>query len=181
MKVPEAICEAPGAHTPVSKDAVATGAALTAHEAQLQFDVGNAPVYLARFDRGRRFKFVNEGYARRFGLSPAQVVGWLISEVIGTAAYEVVRSHVEAALAGREVEFEAAIPYPQLGIRVMHCGYHPEVDAPLSRPGHSTRSCGGLLQPSVVQTQTRFTTQLPRQPTLRSWKRWFTGRSDPRT
>ena len=49
--------------------------------------------------------------------------------MIGTAAYEVVRGHVEAALAGQAVEFEAAIPYPQLGVRVMHCCYRPEVDA----------------------------------------------------
>jgi PAS domain S-box-containing protein len=80
-------------------------------------------------DRDGRFKFVNDGYARRFGLVPAQVVGQFIPEVIGTAAYEVVRGHVEAALAGRAVEFEAAIPYSQLGSRVMHCGYRPEVDA----------------------------------------------------
>jgi PAS domain S-box-containing protein len=104
-------------------------ASLTALEAQLRFVVDNAPVYLAHFDRDGRFTFVNDGYARRFGLIPAQVVGRLIPEVIGAAAYEVVRSQVEAALAGRAVEFEAAIPYPQLGTRVMHCGCRPEVDA----------------------------------------------------
>src|SRR5262249_6017766 len=81
------------------------------------------------FDQDGRFTFVNDAYARRFGLIPALVVGRLLPEVIGAAAYEVVRSHVEAALDGRAAEFEVAIPYPQLGIRVMHCGYRPEVDA----------------------------------------------------
>jgi PAS domain S-box-containing protein len=129
MGVLKAIHEAPAADTPVPNDVGAPRAALTAQEAQLRFVVDNAPVYLAHFDRRGRFQFVNDGYARRFGLSPAQVVGRLIPEVIGAASYEVVRSQVEAALAGRVVEFEAAIPYPQLGIRVMHCGYRPEVDA----------------------------------------------------
>jgi PAS domain S-box-containing protein len=129
MGVPEAIHESPAADTPVPNDVGATGAALTAQEARLRFVVDNAPVYLAHFDQDGRFQFVNDGYARRFGLSTAQVVGRLIPEVIGTAAYEVVRNHIEIALAGRAVEFEAAIPYSQLGIRVMHCGYRPEVDA----------------------------------------------------
>ena len=129
MGVPEAIHEAPATDTPATQEFGAPCAALGAQEARLRFVLDSAPVYLAHFDRDGRFTFVNDRYARHFGLVPAQVVGQLIPEVIGVAAYEVVRGHVEAALAGRAVEFEAAIPYPQLGTRVMHCGYRPEMDA----------------------------------------------------
>jgi PAS domain S-box-containing protein len=126
MGVPEAIHGSPAA--PVSKE-FAAPIAISAHEAELRFIVDSVSVHIAHFDRDGRFKFVNDLYARRFGLVPAQIVGQLIPEVIGTAAYELVRGHIEAALAGRAVEFEAAIPYPHLGIRVMHCGYRPLVDA----------------------------------------------------
>jgi PAS domain S-box-containing protein len=129
MGVPGAIREATKTDPLAANDGGVPCAALNAPEARLQFIVDNAPVYLAHFDQDGRFTFVNDGYARRFGLTPAQVVGRLIPEVIGAAAYGVVRSHVEAALAGRSVEFEAAIPYPHPGTRVMHCGYQPEVDA----------------------------------------------------
>src|SRR5262249_29409066 len=129
MGVPEAIPEVTTTNTLVPQEVDASRAASAATEAQLRLVVDSAPVYLAHFDRDGRFKFVNDGYARRFGFVPAQVVGQLIPEVIGTTAYEVVRGHIEAALAGRAVEFEAAIPYPQLGIRVMHCGFRPELDA----------------------------------------------------
>jgi PAS domain S-box-containing protein len=113
----------------VSEEFVAPSAPLAAQYAQLRFLVNSAPVNLAHFDRDGRFNFVNDSYARRFGLVPAQIVGRLIPEVIGSAAYEMVRGRVEAALAGQAVEFEVAIPYAQLGIRVMHCHYRPEVDA----------------------------------------------------
>lgn len=128
MGVPEAIHEAAATDTPVTREFGARSAALAAPEDQMRLVLDSAPVYLAHFDRDGRFKFVNHGYAGRFGLAPAQVVGQLISDVIGAAAYEVVRSHVAAALAGRAVEFEASLSYPQLGLRVMHCGYRPEVD-----------------------------------------------------
>jgi PAS domain S-box-containing protein len=129
MAVPEATHEAPAADTEVPTHPGAPRRALAAPEAELRFVVDNAPVSIVHLDRDGRFRFVNDGYARRFGLVPAQVVGRLLPEVIGTAAYEGVRGHVEAALAGRAVEFEVAIPYPQLGTRVMHCAYRPEVDA----------------------------------------------------
>jgi PAS domain S-box-containing protein len=129
MEVPEAIHEAAGANPPVPNDTVAPFASPSAQEAHLRFVLNNAPAFLAHFDRDGRFTFVNDGYARRFGLNPAQVVGRRLPEVIGAAAYDVVRSHLEAALAGRAVEFEATIPYPRLGTRSMYCGYRPEVDS----------------------------------------------------
>jgi PAS domain S-box-containing protein len=96
--------------------------------AQVRLVLDHAPIGIAHCDRDGRFTFVNDGYARLFGLVPAQVVGRLISEVIGAAAYEGVRSQVAAALAGREVEFETAIPNAQRGPRVLHCRYRPDAD-----------------------------------------------------
>jgi hypothetical protein len=68
MQIPEAIREAPAVDTLVPNDVGAKGAALIGQEAQLRLVVDNASVYLANFDRGLRFTFVNDGYARRIGL-----------------------------------------------------------------------------------------------------------------
>jgi PAS domain S-box-containing protein len=129
MQVPDAIHEPADADTPVASEVGAPCAALTSQEAQLRSVIDNAPICLAYVDREGRFKFVNDDYASRLGLTPAQVVGRLIPEVIGAGAYEAVHSHIQAALGGRAVDFEATIPYPLLGNRVMHCSYRPEMDA----------------------------------------------------
>jgi PAS domain S-box-containing protein len=124
MRVPEGIQEAPATDAPPLKER----AVLSGQEFQLRLVTDSAPVLLSHFDRGSRFLFVNEAYARRFGLAPFQVVGRHMSEMVGAAAYEVLRGHVEAALAASDVEFEAAIPYPQLGTRMMHGNYRPLLD-----------------------------------------------------
>ncbi len=96
-------------------------------EAQLRFITDHSPVYLVHCDRDYRYRFVNDGYARRFGLRPEQVVGRTIPAVVGPAAFAAFRAYVDAALAGRGLDFEVEIPYERLGPRWMHCVYAPEV------------------------------------------------------
>ena len=47
-----------------------------------------------------RYRFVNRAYAQRFGLEPEQVVGRLMSDVVGPKSYELFRGYVESALSG---------------------------------------------------------------------------------
>jgi signal transduction histidine kinase len=54
------------------------------------------------------------------------MLGRHLSEVVGPAAYESIRPHVEAVLAGRRVELELEIPYQDLGPRWMHLVYVPD-------------------------------------------------------
>ena len=89
--------------------------ALRAREEQLRLVTDHAPVSLAHCDRSHRYKFVNRTYADRFGMEPDALIGRLVSDVVGTEAYESFRHHMDAALAGRRVEFEIEIPYSQLG------------------------------------------------------------------
>jgi PAS domain S-box-containing protein len=103
--------------------------ALRQREEQLRLVTDHAPVLIAHIDRDGRYRFVNRAYAERLGLSAAEVVGKRIPEVVGRAAYESFRPHVEAALSGRRVDFEAEVPYGGLGRRWMRCAYVPEVDA----------------------------------------------------
>ena len=81
-------------------------ARLRESEGKLRLVTDNAPVFLVHLDRDHRFKFVNRAYAQRFGLEPRELVGRHLSEFIGTYEFHDVKHHLDAALAGRRVEFE---------------------------------------------------------------------------
>ena len=86
-----------------------------------------APAYIAHVAADKRFRFVNKAYALRFGLTPQQVVGRYMWEVVGQEAYESLRPYVEQVLGGTPVEFEIEIPYKEIGQHYMHCAYAPEL------------------------------------------------------
>src|SRR5688572_12078171 len=86
-----------------------------------------APAYIAHVAADKRFRFVNKAYALRFGLTPQQVVGRHMWEVVGREAYESLRPYVEQVLGGTPVEFELEIPYEGIGPHYMHCAYAPEL------------------------------------------------------
>lgn len=87
-----------------------------------------APVFIVHCDREKRFKFVNQSYAGRFGLKPEECLGKGIWEVIGQAAYDEIADYIEIALTGKPVEFELEIPYTTIGTHFMHCSYAPDFD-----------------------------------------------------
>ncbi len=96
---------------------------------QLRLIADTAPVYIAQCDRDHRYVFVNTPYAARFGMRPEQLIGRRIEELIGPEAYAEIREHLDRALAGEAVEFEAALPYANVGTHFMRCAYAPERDA----------------------------------------------------
>jgi PAS domain S-box-containing protein len=93
------------------------GEALRRHEAHLQFVTDHVPVLIVHCDSEARFRFVNQPYAERLGLSPGEVVGKAIHEIVGVEAYKRLRPHVEAVLQGKRVDFEEIIPYERIGPR----------------------------------------------------------------
>ncbi|HEX2855202.1 MAG TPA: response regulator [Opitutaceae bacterium] len=101
-------------------------AQLRASEEQLRLVTDHAPVFITQFDREHRFKFVNRTYARRFGMEPQELVGKHFSEVMGQEPYVAIREHIDAALAGKRVEFEAEIAYASLGPRWVYVIHEPE-------------------------------------------------------
>jgi PAS domain S-box-containing protein len=102
--------------------------ALRERQRQLEFVTDHAPVLLAQVDAGRRFKFVNVPYAERLGLHPRDLVGRPVRDVIGQEAYARIEPHVEAALRGERVEYEADVPYAGIGTQTMRVAYEPERD-----------------------------------------------------
>ncbi len=100
--------------------------ALAAREAQLRLVTDYAPVFIAQIDPEHRFKFVNRTYARRFGYEPQQVIGKHFTDVMGEEPYAAIREHLDAALRGERVEFEAEIAYASLGPRWVFVIHEPE-------------------------------------------------------
>jgi PAS domain S-box-containing protein len=102
---------------------------LKAREAQLRLVTDYAPVFITQIDREHRFKFVNRTYAQRFGFEPEQMIGKHFVEVMGEAPYHAIRAHLESALSGNRVEFEAEIAYASLGPRWVFVIHEPERSA----------------------------------------------------
>ncbi|MEA2604143.1 MAG: hypothetical protein QOF89_5135 [Acidobacteriota bacterium] len=103
--------------------------ALRQSEGHLQFIADATATYLAHCNAERRYVFVNRAYAERFGLTPDQIVGRTVAEVLGDGAYESIRPYMERVLAGETFQYELNLEYPGIGRRHMHCSYTPEPDA----------------------------------------------------
>lgn len=100
--------------------------ALRKSELQLRLIMDHAPIFITSCDTESRFRFVNRGYAARFGLRPDEIVGRTVSEVLGEDARESIQPYIDVVLSGRSVEFEQEVPYQRLGRRHMRCAYEPE-------------------------------------------------------
>jgi PAS domain S-box-containing protein len=100
-----------------------------AKEAQLRLITDTAPVMLAQYSRDETYRFVNRKYAERFSLTPEDIVGKSISEVLGKDAAETSRPHLERVLNAEHVQYEIEVPYASLGRRFMRVAHVPEKDA----------------------------------------------------
>jgi len=97
-------------------------------EARLQLVADHAPILITYCDAEGRYKFVNEPYAQRFGLRPAQLVGRPYREILGEEASAAIEPYVETVLRGERVAFETELPYAQIGTHHMWVAYAPEFD-----------------------------------------------------
>ena len=78
---------------------------------QLEFITANMACGVARCSKDLRYLWVNPSYAAWMGLTPGEVAGRPIVDVIGQDAYNEIRPHIERALSGDREEFEANINY----------------------------------------------------------------------
>ncbi len=80
------------------------------------------------WDRSLRNRFGNQAYAQWFGIDPAKMPGMHIREVIGEERYQVNRPYIEAALEGREQQFERVIATPgSKSPRIALAQYIPDI------------------------------------------------------
>jgi PAS domain S-box-containing protein len=86
-------------------------------------------VLVSYIDAERRYRFCNVAYERWFGCKKHEIAGKHMTAVLGTEAFEHIRHHVDTALAGNTVTFEAHVPYRHGGERFIEATYIPDRDA----------------------------------------------------
>jgi PAS domain S-box-containing protein len=96
--------------------------------AELRQTLQTAGTGLTHCSRDLRYLSANPAYGRLVGLPVEQIVGTPIIDVLGEAAFESIRPHVERVLGGERVEYEVELPVA--GERKwIHAVYSPDRDA----------------------------------------------------
>lgn len=102
--------------------------ALRASERQLRLIADNMPAIVNYVDaKTLRYRFVNRGYAALFGLSPEQIVGKQVSDIMDAAAYRQALPYIERARAGEHVRYENRLQSRE-GPRWFSISYEPDLD-----------------------------------------------------
>ncbi|BEP39004.1 hypothetical protein GmRootV11_59780 (plasmid) [Variovorax sp. V11] len=83
--------------------------ALQESEARLRTVADALPMRVAYIDADERYRFNNLAYEREFGLSRDQIQGHTVQELLGEPAYESLKPHIRAALAGEVVTFQSEV------------------------------------------------------------------------
>jgi PAS domain S-box-containing protein len=84
------------------------------------------PVLIFAVDADHRYELASAAFERWFGRPAAQVIGRSIVDVLGPAAYEIMRPYVARAFAGEAVTFETEMPYAVGGPRFVRVTYVPQ-------------------------------------------------------
>ena len=84
-------------------------AKLRESEHRLRAITDNIPAIVVHIDADEKYTFINETFCKTFNLTPEAVIGRTITEVLEPDLYENIRPHVQAALRGERVTFEAGI------------------------------------------------------------------------
>ena len=92
---------------------------------QLQQTLETVATGLTRCGRDMRYISCNAAYAALAGVSAEQIVGHPILEVMGQAAFGIIRPYVDRVLQGERVEYEAEVPWPTAGPKWIHVVYMP--------------------------------------------------------
>ncbi|MFO7786351.1 MAG: diguanylate cyclase [Halospina sp.] len=106
--------------------ALFTAAAFDEEVGRRSLLVDAIPILVSYIDRDRRYQEVNAAYEKWFGLSASDIRGKYLWEALGDEAYETIRPHLDAALSGNAVSYEARIPYAS-GEQTVHAQYEPHI------------------------------------------------------
>ncbi|MBE9139037.1 PAS domain S-box protein [Nodosilinea sp. LEGE 07088] len=103
-------------------------AALLRREEQLRLTTNALPVLICSVDREQRYLFNNHTYADWYRIPLEDLQGRHVHEVMGEAYYGQAQPHIEAALSGQQVSFEAEVTTPDGQPRCLLTTYIPEID-----------------------------------------------------
>lgn len=70
-------------------------------------DIDPLPTMTAYVETSQRYQFANAAYREFFQLHPEQIAGRQARDVLGTKVYETIRPHMEKAVSGQSLTFDA--------------------------------------------------------------------------
>ena len=108
---------------------------LTASRRQLRTIIDALPALVAYVDADRRYRFCNRAYEQWFGRPGTEIEGNHLRDVLGDAAYQGVRTHIDRVLDGEPVSFEMQVPYRDAGTRFVEARYVPDLGPDASVQG----------------------------------------------
>ncbi len=103
-------------------------AELRASESQIRTIADNVPVLISYVGTDRRYIFNNRTYKDWFGLSPEELTGRHLNDVLGDAACEICEPYILRTLAGETVSYQADLPYVHGKARSVQASHVPDFD-----------------------------------------------------
>jgi PAS domain S-box-containing protein len=88
-----------------------TEQALRQSQTELQLIINAMPILISYVDREERFRLNNSAYLDWYGLTPQELYGRTILEVLGEEAYALRAEHIAEALAGKACSFSVSTPH----------------------------------------------------------------------
>jgi PAS domain S-box-containing protein len=98
-------------------------------EEQLQLVTDTTSAGMVRVSADLRYLWANRVFAAWAGMTPEQMAGRPIADVIGTDGVQALAPHIEELRAGRRVEYERLAHYAHLGLRWIYSVAEPTFDA----------------------------------------------------
>ncbi|MEH3048671.1 PAS domain-containing protein [Sphingomonas adhaesiva] len=111
------------------RDLEASRQQLAQSEAELRVIADSLPVLIAFVDADLRYRFANRAYEDWFGLSPADVVGRHVRDVVGDDGFVLRERDMRRALGGQTIRMELPMPRHDGQRRDAEIRYLPRRDA----------------------------------------------------
>jgi PAS domain S-box-containing protein len=102
-------------------------AALRESEQRLRLLTDALPALISYVDSQECYRLNNTAYERWFGHPREEICGRHVKDVLGGAAYDAIKAHIDTALSGEAVTYEALLPYKDGGHRFVRASYIPHV------------------------------------------------------
>lgn len=96
---------------------------------RLQTGADAWPTLVAYVDARQCYRFSNQSSVKWFNLSPRELRGRHLKEILGDPVYAAIRPYIEAALAGRAADFEQVLAQPDTGDRHIVVSHIPDSTA----------------------------------------------------
>lgn len=94
---------------------------------RLRLLIDRVPAMIGYWDRELRNVIANDAYIEYFGMTPGEIRGRHIREILGESVYALNRQYIEAALAGEEQLFERTLVDRHGATRYTQASYIPDI------------------------------------------------------